>query len=82
MATITEDAWDAEIWGAVHPSPTGFSRPRMFFLFGKADHWVANETRNDLIKARAGHEHWRPQMEVDEVEDWPHAFSISELDFW
>lgn len=78
MNMISEDAWDAEIWGAAQASPSGFPRPKLFFLFGKDDHWVSNETRNDLIKIRAGEENWRPRMEIDEVENWPHAFSISE----
>jgi len=79
MATISSDAWDAEIWGAAHPTSSPFPRPKLFFLFGDNDHWVANETRDELIRARAGDEDWKPQMEVDEVEGWPHGFSISKF---
>lgn len=76
MATITADTWDAEIWGAAHSSTSLIPRPRLFFLFGKEDHWVANETRDELIRMRAGEEGWRPKMEIDTVEGWPHGFSI------
>lgn len=41
---------------------------------------MADETRDDLIKARGQNgkdEHWKPKMEVDEEEGWPHGFCIS-----
>lgn len=88
MQQITTDAWDAEIWGAAHPSPHPHPRPVLRFLFAKQDHWVADETRDDLIKARgtvAGGsvdgeedevEEWKPVMEIDEDEGWPHGFCI------
>ncbi|KAF1812036.1 hypothetical protein P152DRAFT_42715 [Eremomyces bilateralis CBS 781.70] len=76
---ITTDKWDAEIWGAAHPSPVG-RRPKLFFYFGENDHWVADRTRDDLIRIRGrgkhgGEEEWRPKMEVD-GKGIPHAFSI------
>jgi hypothetical protein len=41
---------------------------------------VADETRDELIKARGlngkADEAWKPKMEVDEVEGWPHGFCI------
>jgi hypothetical protein len=52
MATITSDKWDDEVWGAAHVSPTGEPRAPLFFLFGKSDHWVADETRDELLRAR------------------------------
>lgn len=88
MAQITSDAWDAEIWGAAHPSPHPHPRPTLRFLFAKEDHWVADETRDDLIRARGSHansaydgdegdeEEWKPVMEIDEEEGWPHGFCI------
>ncbi|KAF2653703.1 hypothetical protein K491DRAFT_694444 [Lophiostoma macrostomum CBS 122681] len=83
MTALSTDKWDAEIWGAANPSTHPHSRPVLRFLFGKHDHWIANETRDDLIKARgtrgpqhAGHEDWRPVMEVDEEEGWEHGFCI------
>ncbi|KAF2474294.1 uncharacterized protein BDR25DRAFT_332396 [Lindgomyces ingoldianus] len=80
MLTITSDRWDAEIWGAAHPSKHPHPRPALRFLFAKADHWVADETRDDLIKVRGLSKHsdedWKPIMEVDEVRGWPHGFCI------
>ncbi|GME53672.1 MFS transporter [Neofusicoccum parvum] len=81
LETITADAWDAEIWGAADPSPVGVPRPKLFFLFGQNDHWVADETRDDLIKARGrgrfDGEKWKPLMEVDEA-GIPHGFCLGE----
>lgn len=85
MRQITTDTWDAEIWGATHPSSHQHPRPILRFLFAKEDHWVANETRDELIKARGrnggrgeedGAEEWKPVMDVDEKEGWPHGFCI------
>ena len=52
MKLITADSWDAEVWGAATPSPTGTPRPKLCFLFSENDHWVANETRDSLIARR------------------------------
>lgn len=90
MVEITHDAWDTEIWGAAHPSSHPHARPILRFLFAKEDHWVADETRDALMEARGtsapargessvedeGVEEWKPVMEVDEVEGWPHGFCI------
>lgn len=90
MFQIDTDIWDEDVWGAAvgapasqHPHP----RPIMRFLFAKKDHWVADETRDTLMKARgrAGDveeveglgENWKPVMEVDEKEGWPHGFCIA-----
>ncbi|KAK7709106.1 hypothetical protein SLS57_008832 [Botryosphaeria dothidea] len=79
LASINHDAWDAEVWGAADPSAVGAPRPKLFFLFGQQDHWVADETRDELIKARGrgrkDAEKWRPLMEVDES-GIPHGFCI------
>ena len=81
MREITHDAWDDEIWGAAHASDHPHPRPTLRFLFAKSDHWVADETRDELIKARAAtkyaesERYWRPVMEVEE-QGMPHAFCI------
>jgi len=78
MVTITHDNWDAEIWGAA-TSPPGQPRPKLFFYFGRDDHWVADATRDELVAVRAyrgdGGEGWRPKMEIDE-RGIPHGFCI------
>lgn len=93
MLQITTDNWGAEIWGAAAHEPTNSQPgPILRFLFAQSDHWVANETRDELIKARGtlldrgksfhdvedeyAVEEWKPVMEIDEKEGWPHAFCI------
>ena len=79
LRLITADKWDSEIWGAAHASPTGIPRPKLFFYFGEKDHWIADETRDQLIAARAfggkGDEGWKPRMEIDRG-GVPHGFVI------
>jgi hypothetical protein len=78
MRQITVDKWDTEVWGAVHPSPTKVPRPKLFFYFGENDHWVADHTRDDLMRCRGRGESsddWRPWMEIDKLEI-PHGFCI------
>jgi len=78
METITADRFTSEIWGATHASPSGVPRPKLFFYFGKNDHWVAGKTRDELMKVRGsggGTEEWRPKMEIDK-RGIPHGFCI------
>jgi hypothetical protein len=39
MREISVDKWDADIWGAAHPSAHPHPRPTLRFLFAKTDHW-------------------------------------------
>ncbi|KNG52566.1 hypothetical protein TW65_00170 [Stemphylium lycopersici] len=91
MFQIDTDIWDEEIWGASasepptkHPHP----RPILRFLFARNDHWVADATRDTLIHTRGRFntgsieeadgmgESWKPIMEIDNQEGWPHGFCI------
>jgi Lipid-droplet associated hydrolase len=84
MVEITTDKWDSEVWGAVHPSPTRVPRPKMFFYFGEKDHWVADHTRDDLMRARGRGEEgddWKPWMEIDKLEI-PHGFVLGKSMLW
>lgn len=92
MFQIDTDIWDEDVWGAAaeapksaHPHP----RPILRFLFAQKDHWVADETRDALIRTRGRYssgreveetggmgENWKPAMEIDEREGWPHGFCI------
>lgn len=83
MATITSDKWDDELWGVAEAEGGRSARTKLFFLFGRGDHWVADETRDELVAARAaeaGEEGSRPWMEIDGT-GIPHGFCISEFDF-
>lgn len=74
MKTITEDKWDAEIWGVEGEKKEKSEAPRLVFLFGEDDHWVADHTRDALIKAR-GNGSDRVKMVLDE-DKIPHGFCI------
>ncbi|KAF2823990.1 hypothetical protein CC86DRAFT_468956 [Ophiobolus disseminans] len=92
MFQIDTDIWDEDVWGAAasepkskHPHP----RPILRFLFAQKDHWVADETRDALIRTRGRYsrgdvvevdgvgENWKPVMDIDEREGWPHGFCIA-----
>lgn len=90
MFQIDTDIWDEDIWGAAADAPVSkhpHPRPTLRFLFAKKDHWVADETRDQLIRTRGrfsygdevdveGPESWKPVMQVDETEGWVHSFCI------
>jgi hypothetical protein len=90
MRQITGDRWDHEVWGAAHPPEHGVPRPRLFFYFGERDHWVADRTRDDLMRLRGRSngngegvegrgEEWKPKMEIDD-KGVPHGFCICKSD--
>ena len=92
MQTITADKWDDELWGVADADGGGGGggggealreQTKLFFYFGTNDHWVADETRDELIAARAASgkdgEERRPVMEIDES-GIPHGFCISEFE--
>lgn len=85
MTTITDDKWDEEVWGAATSPGTNnrdTANSNLTFYWGQKDSWVANHTRDALIKAR-GHlsnsqtesvaGQWKPVMRVDK-EGMPHDF--------
>ncbi|KAF2841398.1 hypothetical protein M501DRAFT_969798 [Patellaria atrata CBS 101060] len=82
LRQMNHDAWDSEIWGATHPSPHPHPRPKLFFYYGQKDDWIADETRDALIKLR-GRNHrngndddWRPIMVIDKNRI-PHDFCVN-----
>ncbi|KAH0287062.1 hypothetical protein KCU62_g6218, partial [Aureobasidium sp. EXF-3399] len=83
METITADAWDDELWGISKVQNSSSNKTKLYFYFGTDDHWVANETRDELIAARAatgqsGDED-KPTMEID-MHGTPHGFCIKHND--
>ncbi|KAJ5737605.1 uncharacterized protein N7483_002730 [Penicillium malachiteum] len=78
MRTITSDKWADDVWGVGHTSEP---MTRLFFYFGRNDHWVAEKTRDEIIALRGqegdkGTGEWLgPKMTVCE-EGLPHAFCL------
>lgn len=86
MKVIGEETWAEELWEiADEAAEREVDVPKFFFYFGKGDHWVAEECRDDFIRRRdehaqrAGPNHKRGKTRVVlEEDDIPHAFCISE----
>ncbi|KAJ5272551.1 hypothetical protein N7478_007676 [Penicillium angulare] len=84
MRTITSDKWTDDVWGVAH---TQEPLTRLFFYFGRNDHWVAERTRDEIIALRSpgrnghgDHHGWSgPKMSVCE-EGLPHAFCLKHND--
>ncbi|KAJ5199103.1 Protein of unknown function DUF2305 [Penicillium cf. griseofulvum] len=77
MRTITSDKWSDDVWGAASAREP---ITKLFFYFGHNDHWVADQTRDEIVAVRgqkggqAG-----PTMVVCE-EGLPHAFCLKHSD--
>ncbi|OJJ80266.1 bifunctional triacylglycerol lipase/ester hydrolase [Aspergillus glaucus CBS 516.65] len=87
MQTITSDKWSDDIWGM---SDVEEPLAKLFFYFGRNDHWVAERTRDEIIAVRgkdSDNEIGKgngPTMVVCE-DGLPHAFCLSEFfytSFW
>ncbi|PKY06205.1 hypothetical protein P168DRAFT_316226 [Aspergillus campestris IBT 28561] len=76
MQTITADKWSDDVWGV---PGAGEPLTRLFFYFGRNDHWVAERTRDDIIHMRGRHVAGGPKMVVCE-EGLPHAFVLKRGD--
>ncbi|CAG7926717.1 unnamed protein product [Penicillium olsonii] len=72
MRTITSDKWGDDVWGAAR-EPVA----KLFFYFGRNDHWVAEQTRDDIVALRG--KEGGPTMVVCE-EGLPHAFCLKHSD--
>lgn len=77
---VGADRWEETFWDAADAADGQAAvAPKFFFFYGKHDHWVDNDLRDEFIarqKAR-GDPQGRPVLEVDEG-DIPHAFSVQE----
>ena len=62
MLEIGEDKWTEEVWGAVeaidvegttvaNQAAHKWKAPKHYFLFAKEDHWVADSTRDSIVKS-------------------------------
>ncbi|PGH18288.1 hypothetical protein AJ79_00627 [Helicocarpus griseus UAMH5409] len=60
MREITSDKWSDEIWGIASSSSTASKStsnpvklpPNLVLYFAQSDHWVADQTRDEIIQAR------------------------------
>ncbi|PYH80456.1 hypothetical protein BO82DRAFT_337976 [Aspergillus uvarum CBS 121591] len=52
MYTINSDEWADEVWGIASTSKKKEELTRLFFYYGRGDHWVAEETREEIIALR------------------------------
>lgn len=93
MAVIADEGWAEELWEVAEEAEDAAEGdgareplPKFFILFGKKDHWVANEYRDRFIREREahaaregvpGHKRGRTRIVVEE-EGVPHDFCISE----
>lgn len=77
MQNITTDKWSDDVWGV---PGAGEPLTRLFFYFGRNDHWVAERTRDEIIQIRGRYGGGGPKMVVCE-EGLPHAFVLSEFFF-
>lgn len=79
MEVITSDKWSDDVWGI---STASEPLTKLFFYFGRNDHWVADLTRDEIIQVRGGKKMTmnRPEMFVCE-EGVPHAFCLSASPF-
>ena len=54
--------------------------PKLLFYFAKTDHWVADHTRDELLRLRGRTdgkgEEWKPEMVVDEEDGLVHGWCI------
>lgn len=77
MREITADRWSSDIWGS---EKTGGAR--LVFYFARADAWVADATRDEIVRMRAAGkgEDWKPRMVVGAragESELPHEFCIA-----
>lgn len=93
MDMITDDKWGEEIWGAATEPGTDKGdtiNSNLVLFWGRHDAWVAQKTRDDLIRARgfrtslkktkssssvASEDGWKPTMIVDDGRI-PHGFCL------
>ncbi|KAK2848487.1 hypothetical protein FQN49_005675 [Arthroderma sp. PD_2] len=78
MQEISADKWSDELWGFSSPlNPPEDKLTKMVFYFGRNDHWVAETTREEIIrpKAKAKQEAPGPVMTVCE-DGVVHGFCI------
>lgn len=92
LSSPTENIETSQYHSSDPPSSTGNLRPMspvpLYFLFAQFDHWIAEDNRAALIRARAydpsvdgdrrtGAGRKKPHMEIDDQIGMGHAFCLS-----
>lgn len=70
MVCIAKDEWGVEVWGAGEALQMGGldeyeSGPKVYMLFAERDHWIADKTREKILRTRARRE-GRGRLVVDD----------------
>ncbi|KAI6381481.1 hypothetical protein MCOR25_001173 [Pyricularia grisea] len=81
MRVIGEDRWGDEFWeevgGDAAAKPRDSAGTRFFLLYGKNDHWVAEDVRDAFLAKREGGRGLRTKVVVDDTGVLPHDFCIN-----
>jgi pimeloyl-ACP methyl ester carboxylesterase len=97
LKEIRADQWGAEVWGAAVDEEEGDTtrvikasgstrrRPRLYLWFAKEDHWVADITREEILRSKVGTEgenggRTRPTIVIDETAGLVHAWCLEQSD--
>lgn len=92
MSEIGKGQWGREVWGVLKPEYEDknecWKAPKLYFWFARTDHWVANVTREEIVrisressaddKTVAASSHGRPDILIDQDEGLVHAWCIEQ----
>ena len=76
LRDISTDKWGEEVWGVASEGigTGGTAAPDLYFFFASKDHWVADVTREEILRTRGKGREGR--MVVDEPEGLVHAWCL------
>ncbi|KPI36969.1 uncharacterized protein AB675_6013 [Cyphellophora attinorum] len=81
LVSISKDDWGPEVWGTGPALQMGgleqTQSPKLFFLFAQTDHWIADSTRDTILRGRARHD-GHGAFVVDEKHGLKHAWCLEQ----
>jgi pimeloyl-ACP methyl ester carboxylesterase len=97
LKEIRADQWGEEVWGAAVDEEEGDTTrvikasgstrrsPRLYLWFAKEDHWVADITREEILRSKVRAEgenggRTRPTIVIDETAGLVHAWCLEQSD--
>lgn len=91
LKEIRADQWGSEVWGAAVDEEEGDTRvngstrsPRLYLWFAKEDHWVADFTREEILRSKGAEGEdggqTRPTIVIDETAGLVHAWCLEQSD--